>query len=453
MKDMKRKIISIFIMAMGVISLHDISIKAMSVEAYSVEKNVENQKKYNYSGFSGGTLEEEDIETVWADSEKDLYSFIYNGSDIVYFYIEPTIHTKKYEGKGQKDDLHISMYDTDKWENVIDVYATENGWAYFIVDDVFLTEGTEYVVSICNSSDYAYDCEYKVKTYSQMAESMTIENKKTLTLGDYKKIKVSEVNPFNSLPYANYKSSNRKVAVVDSLGYIYAKKKGNCTVTATLKNGKKYTCVVTVKNPAPYLKWKSYEIAIGSSFTNELMYATKKVTWSSSNKKIATVNSKGQVKTKGIGSCYIKAKSGGKEYKCKVKVYRPSPNFRAQLYNYNTRNNYFVVRIKNCSKRSLTICSAGAYSMDADYKKYDRKLYLPNHKNIKIGAGKTKYVHFKIKGKNTWPDYTDHTIRYYFNFAGKKYLGSTWDEESVYKKNGSWYTTYFDAEAYEEWIY
>lgn len=41
---MKRKIISIFIMAMGVISLHDISIKAMSVEAYSVEKNVENQK-------------------------------------------------------------------------------------------------------------------------------------------------------------------------------------------------------------------------------------------------------------------------------------------------------------------------------------------------------------------------------------------------------------------------
>ena len=91
--------------------------------------------------------------------------------------------------------------------------------------------------------------------------------------------------------------------------------------------------------------------------------------------------------------------------------------------------------------------------MDVDYKKYDRKLYLPNHKNIKIEAGKTKYVHFKIKGKNTWPDYTDHTIRYYFIFAGKKYLGSTWDEESVYKKNGSWYTTYFDAEAYEEWIY
>lgn len=47
---------------------------------------------------------------------------------------------------------------------------------------------------------------------------------------------------------------------------------------------------------------------------------TKKVKWSSSNKKIAKVNSKGKVTAKKAGKCTITAKVGTKKLKCKVTV-------------------------------------------------------------------------------------------------------------------------------------
>lgn len=43
-----------------------------------------------------------------------------------------------------------------------------------------------------------------------------------------------------------WKSSNKKVATVNSSGKITAKKKGNCKITCKMKNGKKYTCKVKV---------------------------------------------------------------------------------------------------------------------------------------------------------------------------------------------------------------
>ena len=47
---------------------------------------------------------------------------------------------------------------------------------------------------------------------------------------------------------------------------------------------------------------------------------TKKVTWSSKNKKIATVNSSGKVKAIKVGNTTIVAKVGKKSYSCKVTV-------------------------------------------------------------------------------------------------------------------------------------
>lgn len=58
----------------------------------------------------------------------------------------------------------------------------------------------------------------------------------------------------------------------------------------------------------------------GSSTTLKVKNTKKKVTWSSKNKKIATVNSKGKVTGKALGTTYIYAKVSGKTYKCKVTV-------------------------------------------------------------------------------------------------------------------------------------
>lgn len=60
----------------------------------------------------------------------------------------------------------------------------------------------------------------------------------------------------------------------------------------------------------------------GANHTIQLkMQWTKgKVKWSSSNKKVATVNSKGKVTAKKKGTAKISAKVGGKTYKCKITV-------------------------------------------------------------------------------------------------------------------------------------
>lgn len=70
-----------------------------------------------------------------------------------------------------------------------------------------------------------------------------------------------------------------------------------------------------------YTKKTIYE---GDSFTLKVSGTKKKVKWSSSNKKVATVSSKGVVKGKNGGSdrktCKITAEVGSKKYVCKVTV-------------------------------------------------------------------------------------------------------------------------------------
>ncbi|MGO4972408.1 Ig-like domain-containing protein [[Clostridium] aminophilum] len=65
-------------------------------------------------------------------------------------------------------------------------------------------------------------------------------------------------------------------------------------------------------------------IEVGKTTTLKVKGTTKTVKWNSSNKKIATVSSKGKIKGIKAGTCTIKAKVGGKTYKCKVKVKKAS---------------------------------------------------------------------------------------------------------------------------------
>ena len=60
------------------------------------------------------------------------------------------------------------------------------------------------------------------------------------------------------------------------------------------------------------------------SYTLKVKNTSKKVTWTSSNKKVATVSSKGVVKAVKNGTCYIYAKVNGKKLKCKVSVKTPN---------------------------------------------------------------------------------------------------------------------------------
>ena len=59
---------------------------------------------------------------------------------------------------------------------------------------------------------------------------------------------------------------------------------------------------------------------VGKKYTLKVKNTNKKVKWSSTKKKIATVTKKGKVIAKKKGNCNIIAKVGRKKYACKIIV-------------------------------------------------------------------------------------------------------------------------------------
>lgn len=69
----------------------------------------------------------------------------------------------------------------------------------------------------------------------------------------------------------------------------------------------------------------------GQTIQLKVKKASDKITWKSSNKKVASVNSSGQVRALKAGKATISAKVGGKTFKCKVTVKTPSKAKREAL--------------------------------------------------------------------------------------------------------------------------
>lgn len=114
-----------------------------------------------------------------------------------------------------------------------------------------------------------------------------------------------------------WSSTNRKVATVTSKGKVTARKMGTAKIRA--KVGKRtYTCKVKVN---PRISASRKTVAAGKSFALKLAGASGKVKWSSTNKKVVTVTSKGKVKAKKAGTATVTARIGGKKVaSCKVTV-------------------------------------------------------------------------------------------------------------------------------------
>ena len=126
------------------------------------------------------------------------------------------------------------------------------------------------------------------------------------------------------------RTTNKKIAKVDRKGKITGKKAGKATVTITYTNGSrrifqvkvqkgivKTTAVsVNKRNIILAKKGKSFQLKV----TLTPVTSQQKVTYKSSNSKVAAVNSKGKIVAKKKGTATITVKSGNKKIICKVKV-------------------------------------------------------------------------------------------------------------------------------------
>lgn len=113
-----------------------------------------------------------------------------------------------------------------------------------------------------------------------------------------------------------WSSSRRSVASVTQRGKITARKRGTATITAKV-NKKSYKCKVIVE--VPVLNKKTHQLNVGDTYKLKLSRTKQKISWKSSNPKIATVN-KGNVSAIAPGSVTITATVLKKKYSCKITV-------------------------------------------------------------------------------------------------------------------------------------
>ena len=154
-----------------------------------------------------------------------------------------------------------------------------------------------------------------------------------ITIGKGKSYALSE--DFTISKKTSYKTSNKKVATARN-GKITGKKYGKAKVTVR-NNGKTYVYKVTVSKV--YLTKQNVKLNVKKSATVKVKGAKGKVTWTSSNKKVATVkNGKIVAKKNGKAVVTAKVKATGAVLKCQVTVTTGSGNTNSGNGNNNAGN-------------------------------------------------------------------------------------------------------------------
>ncbi len=159
----------------------------------------------------------------------------------------------------------------------------------------------------------------KTNYITGLKKSVNVSKGKTYTLKP-------GLDPITSQEKVTYSSSNTKVATVNSKGVITGKAAG--TAKITVKSGSKKATVTVKVAKVKTTKLSgvpsSKTVKKGKTFTIKASVTPKnsdeKVTYKTSNKKIATVTSKGVVKGIKKGTATITVQSGSKKQTCKVTV-------------------------------------------------------------------------------------------------------------------------------------
>ena len=182
------------------------------------------------------------------------------------------------------------------------------------------------VITITLASGVSAEVTVTVQKKAVATSKITnVEKSLKLNIGDKKTLQPM-ISPITTTDKVRYTSSNKKVATVTKGGVILAKKSGKTNIT--VKAGKKKVTVkVTVAKKAPtgmngvpeaktLKKKKSFTIKPKLTPSG----AEAKITYKSSNTKVATVNAKGKVTAKKAGTTVITVKADGVVRTCTVTV-------------------------------------------------------------------------------------------------------------------------------------
>ena len=138
-----------------------------------------------------------------------------------------------------------------------------------------------------------------------------------------------QVYPVDAYSAVRYDSSNEKTAIIDENGVISALKEGDCLITVTTANGLQESLVVHVESLAADISFSKDDVIIlkGRSYRQNLKITNPeeagKVTYTSSDSSVATVDSEGNVKALQTGRTLISVQTENglrTSYRVEVKI-------------------------------------------------------------------------------------------------------------------------------------
>lgn len=137
----------------------------------------------------------------------------------------------------------INLYKADTLFDSVTIYSNDQYWNYVASYEAFDNGQVWDLASGDYSVSYVFESPTQYITYvnAYVAEPKISETKATITAGYTKKLSVSDGT------VKSWASSKKAVATVDKKGKITAKKAGKAVITATLTDGTKLKCTVTVK--------------------------------------------------------------------------------------------------------------------------------------------------------------------------------------------------------------
>lgn len=163
----------------------------------------------------------------------------------------------------------------------------------------------------------------KAKSLEISKDSYTVKSGSSVKIG-------YTVLPANTTDKSlTWKSANKKVAKVNQNGVVTGVAGGKVKITAKTENGIAATCIVTVIQTPSSVKLSSSSVSLYEGAEKKLKATVSPsnannlaVKWSSSNKKVATVNKYGKIKAVSAGTAVITVTTveGAKTAKCTVTV-------------------------------------------------------------------------------------------------------------------------------------
>ena len=295
------------------------STKNLAVGTYKIRATVEDQKNYDVTSVVDGTLTVNAVAATGVTVNTTALKINVGESRQVSATVAPA----------NAADKNVTWSS----DNTAVAKVTSDGVVYAIA------EGTANVTAKTANGKTAT---IAVTVSTVKADSVKLNaSKVTLTsIGASKTVKAT-VNPTNTTDKTvTWSSSNKKVATVDKNGKIVAKGNGKATITVKTANGKKATVKVTVKQATKkvvlkvgkkVVTGKTYTLKKGKKATvkatvtdakgKKVTSGNQKITWTTSNKKVATISKSGKITAKKAGTVKITAKTAdGKKVTFKVKV-------------------------------------------------------------------------------------------------------------------------------------